>query len=161
MTLTCSKKSKRRGLNLNSHAINKRTNKDISGNPGFRHSTFSSKKSLNQRVTNTIPGSHFVTVRLLEEVNNTKKSLPTSVSQPESVKSTVPGPWVVSRNTNKKGVEATLTTSVQGTEEGPQLPPGRRDSFWKTSSRKLLCPLSRSYDMLLKYRFQRRFHKQL
>lgn len=32
----------------------------------------------------------------------------------------------------------TLTTSVQGTEEGPQLPPGRRDSFSNTSSKKLL-----------------------
>jgi len=44
----------------------------------------------------------------------------------------------------KKKMEQKLTTSVQGTEEGPQLPPGRRDSFSKTSSRKLLWPLSLS-----------------
>ena len=34
--------------------------------------------------------------------------------------------------------DMTPTTSVQGTDEGPQLPAGRRDSFSKTSSRKLL-----------------------
>lgn len=44
--------------------------------------------------------------------------------------------------------DAVLTTSVKGSEAGFHSPPGKRVSFWKTSSMNSVCPASASVSRL-------------